>query len=469
MVRWISKRERGFWVLAVILAGSLAGAVARATPATESPYRNLGIFARALAHIEMSWVEDSDQDELIYGAIRGMVKTLDPHSTFMDPDEYRILTNDTQGHFGGVGVEIEARDGWLTVLGVFDDGPADRAGIIPGDRVLLIEGRNARDMPISDAVRIMRGEPGTAVRVRLRREEVEDPIDLVLTREVIEVDAVEARLLSDRILYLRLKSFQQTTTRELRRALDTAATEAEPHGGLRGVLLDMRYNPGGLLNEAVLVSDEFLDHGVIVSTRGRGGQLLHEARASTGGTRPDWPIVILVNGYTASAAEIVAGALRDHERAIIVGMRTFGKGSVQNIVELPDGSAMKLTIARYYTPSGRSIQAQGIEPDMEVDQLTPDSVDEGSMEQYQIREESLEGHLDDARPRASSAQAGATAGGSSASAEAATEDPRRRIRLGPDPEESGGETFPDDYQGRMGHQALRAIITAREQRGQARE
>ncbi len=449
-----------FWVLTVVVVGSLAGAVARATPETESPYRNLGIFARALAHIEMSWVETADQDELIYGAIRGMVKTLDPHSTFMDPDEYRILTNDTQGHFGGIGVEIEARDGWLTVLGVFDDGPADRAGVLPGDRILLIEGRSARDLPISDAVRVMRGEPGTAVRVRIRREDVEDPIDLVLTREVIQVDAVEARLLSDRVLYLRLKSFQETTTGELRRALDTASAEAEPYGGLRGVLLDMRYNPGGLLNEAVLVSDEFLDHGVIVSTRGRGGQLLHEARASSSGTRPDWPMVILVNGYTASAAEIVAGALRDHERAIIVGMRTFGKGSVQNIIELPDGSAMKLTIARYYTPSGRSIQARGIEPDMEVDQLTPDSVDEGSMEQYQIREESLEGHLDDARSTASRSDAAQGAGARGGEPDA--DDARRRIRLGPDPEETGSETFPDDYQGRMGHQALRAIITARE-------
>ncbi len=448
MKKRLSYRERVVWVAAVVLAGASAAVVARATPETESPYRNLGIFARALAHIEMSWVEEVDQDELVYGAIRGMVRTLDPHSAFMDPDEYRILTNDTQGHFGGVGVEIEARDGWLTVLGVIEGGPAERAGVLPGDRFLVIENKSARDMPITEAVRVMRGEPGTAVRVRLRREGEDDLIDLVLTREVIEVDAVEARLLSDRILYVRLKTFQETTTDELRNALDTATAEAESAGGLRGILLDMRYNPGGLLNQAVLVSDEFIDSGVVVSTRGRGGQLLSQARASSGGTRPDWPIVVVVNGYTASAAEIVAGALRDHERAVIVGTRTFGKGSVQNIVELPDGSAMKLTIARYYTPEGRSIQAHGIEPDMEVDQLAPDAVREGSMERYQVREESLEGHLDERDEEDD---------------EDDEERPRRRIRLGPDPDATGGELFPDDHQGKMAYQALRALITAREQ------
>ncbi len=449
MMKSVSFRERLLWAIAVVCVGGLGAAVARATPETESPYRNLGIFARALSHIEMSWVEEADQDELIYGAIRGMVRTLDPHSAFMDPDEYRILTNDTQGQFGGVGVEIEARDGWLTVLGVIEGGPADRAGILPGDRFLIIDGHSARDLPITDAVRIMRGEPGTAVSVRLRREDAEEPIDLVLTREVIEVEAVEARLLPDRVLYVRLKSFQETTTTELRNALDTATAEAQAAGGIRGILLDMRYNPGGLLNQAVLVSDEFIDSGVIVSTRGRGGQVLSEARASSAGTRPDWPLVVLVNGYTASAAEIVAGALRDHERAVIVGTRTFGKGSVQNIVELPDGSAMKLTIARYYTPSGSSIQAQGIEPDMEVDQLAPSAVREGSMERYQIREESLEGHLDQARE--------------SDDAGEEEEPARNRIRLGPDPDAEGGELFPDDHQGKMAYQALRALITAREQ------
>ncbi len=438
--------ERGVWCLAIVGMAVVFGGHVAAVPETASPYRNLGILARVLAHIEMSWVEQADQDALVYGAIRGMVGTLDPHSSFMDPEEYRILTSDTQGAFGGVGVEIEARDGWLTVLSTFDGGPAARAGIVPGDRFIAIEGRDARDLPIMDAVRMMRGEPGTEVHVRVRREGQERPLDVVLPREIIQVEAVEARLLPDGIVWIRLKTFQETTTTELRRALDTAAAEAARNGSsITGVLLDMRYNPGGLLDQAVLVSNEFLASGVIVSTRGRGGQLISDARATRPGTRPDWPMALLVNGYTASAAEIVAGALRDNRRAIVVGTRTFGKGSVQNIIELPDGSALKLTVARYFTPNGRSIQAEGIEPDMVVDQLDPAAVRDASSERYQIREESLEGHLE------------REGGGDVEGAET----PRTEPRLGPVASPEGGELFPDDYQGRMAYQALRALIADR--------
>ncbi|MBZ0119175.1 MAG: PDZ domain-containing protein, partial [Sandaracinaceae bacterium] len=286
----------------LLIAGAFAGSfaatltydLALATPAhatetDESPFANLGIFARALAHIESSYVEEPNQDELVYGAIRGMLETLDPHSSFMDPQEYRILASDTQGQFGGVGVEIDVRDGWLVVHGVFAGGPADRAGIRVGDRFLTIENRGARDLPISEAVRVMRGEPGTRVRVRIRREGVEEAVEAVLTREIIHVDAVEARGLPDRILHLSIRSFQGTTTDEVRRAIDAALTNTARAGGLRGVLLDLRRNPGGLLDEAVRVADEFLQEGVIVSTRGRGGALLSEARAHRAGTRPDWP------------------------------------------------------------------------------------------------------------------------------------------------------------------------------------
>jgi carboxyl-terminal processing protease len=427
------------------LAGVALGAGgASAVPERASPYRNLGVFARALAHIEMSWVEEADQDELVYGAIRGMVDSLDPHSAFMDPEEYRILTSDTQGRFGGVGVEIEAQDGWLTVLSVFEGAPADRAGVIPGDRFLAIGDRDARDMRITDAVRLMRGEPGTRVRVRIRRETEARALDFTLTREIIQVEAVEARVLPDRIVYVRIKSFQETTTRELRRALDTAVAQTAASGGVRGVLLDMRNNAGGLLDEAVLVSDEFLREGVIVSTRGRGGSEISEARASRGGTRPDWPLVILVNGYTASASEIVAGALRDHGRAVVVGTRTFGKGSVQNIIELPDGSALKLTVARYYTPRGVSIQAHGIEPDMIIEQLDPTALQE-AVQPDPFREEMLEGHLDE------------TAGRSPP-----PPPPRDVPRTGPARQgDQSDDSFPDDYQARMAYQALRAIITTR--------
>lgn len=446
-----SERERGprSWALYVsAFAGAMAGTVglglmgrAEATPTRASPYANLSIFARALAHIEVSHVEPPDQDRLIRGAIRGMVETLDPHSAFLDPDEYRILAADTEGRFGGIGVEIDVRDGWLVVHGVIEGGPAARAGIRPGDRFLTIDGWAARDMPISQAVRRMRGEPGTQVQVRIRRDDVPDAIELTLTREVIRVDAVEARVLPDRVVYLRIRAFQGTTTQEVRAALDRAVEETREAGGVAGVLLDLRGNPGGLLDEAVRVADEFLEDGVIVSTRGRHGELLEEARARPGGTRPPWPMVVLVDHFSASAAEIVAGALQDHRRATIVGTRTWGKGSVQNLIELPDGSALKLTVARYYTPNGTSIQAHGIDPDIEVEQLDAATLERLRRQGIVVSEANLENHL------AGEHEPPRTAG-------VARSEPRAPREAGSVEEAS----FDDDFQAHLGHQILRALI-----------
>jgi carboxyl-terminal processing protease len=293
---------------------------------------------------------------------------------------------------------------------------------------------------MNDAIRLMRGEPGTSVRATIRRDGVEQDLPFDLVRDVIDVAAVDARVLADRVVYVRLRAFQERTTEELRAALDLAIAATRADGGPRGVILDLRNNGGGLLRQAVLVSDEFLESGVIVSTRGRGGQLLEEARAARAGTRPSWPMVVLVNGLTASAAEIVAGALHDHGRALVVGTRTFGKGSVQNVIELPDGSALKLTVARYFTPSGTSIQAQGIEPDMIVEPIDPRvlaSAREGR--RGTPREETLEGHLDRARP--------------SPPADVEREAPRTEEAIA----EDEAMPFPDDIQARMAHQALRAM------------
>lgn len=426
---------------ATIVWAALDAPAAHATPAEASAYANLGIFARALAHIEASHVEPPDQDALVYGAIRGMVETLDPHSTFLDPEEYRVLLDDTEGAFGGIGVEIDTRDGWMIVHGVIEGGPAERAGMQPGDRFLAIDGRSARDMPVSDAVRRMRGEPGTEVRVRVRREGVDEGIELTLTREIIHVDAVEARVLSDRVVYIELRSFQETTTSELRAALDHAVEQTASAGGVAGVILDLRGNPGGLLAEAVSVSDEFLESGVIVSTRGRDGQLLSEQRAHGAGTRPDWPVVVLVDNFSASAAEIVAGALRDHHRAVIVGTRTWGKGSVQTLIDLPDGSALKLTVARYYTPDGTSIQAQGIEPDVVIEQLDEETAARLARSSPILSEAMLEGALDSER------------------AERRREEGRGDARAGAVDED--GAAFEDDYQARMAHQVMRALVVQR--------
>lgn len=426
--------------LAAIAAVPFASANRSSADGSEpSPFANLGIFARALAHVEVSYVEPVDSERLVQGAIRGMLGSLDPHTTYLDPEEFAMLRNDAEGRFAGIGVEVGVRDGWLIVLGVLPESPAERAGLLPGDRFLVIEGRDARDMRLPDAIRLMRGEVGTLVHVTLRREGEAADVRVELRRGYVEVDAVTSLLLPDGVLYVRLYTFSDNTTPALREAIDTAL-RARPEG-LRGVVLDLRNNGGGLLHQAVLVSDEFLDRGVIVTTRGRGGVLLQESTAHTAGTRPRWPMVVLVNGLTASASEIVAGALRDHQRALIVGTRTFGKGSVQNVVELPDGSAMKLTVARYYTPSGRSIQAEGIAPDIEVAQV-PSSVLRlvgGSS----FSERSLEGHLD----------------GQDATGEPEAASPAR------DAERAGGQggrapSFEHDVQARTALDTLRALIRA---------
>ena len=427
-------RARWAWCVgAVLIAAPLTYAVAAAAASDKSPYENLTIFARALSHIETSYVGEVDQSKLIYGAIRGMVRSLDPHSDYLTPDEYRVLVSDTRGRFGGVGVEIDVRDGWLTVTSVFPNSPAQRAHIEVGDRFVSMDGVRARDMPIEDAVRRMRGEPGTEVRVSLRRNDDGPAIEATLKREIIEVDAVEGRLLSDGHLYVRLRVFQETVARELSDVIDEASERRADQGGLRGLLLDLRDNPGGLLDQAVLVADEFLESGAIVSTRGRGGRELAVASARRAGTRASFPIVVLVNGFTASAAEIVSGALQDHGRALIVGTRTFGKGSVQNVIDLPDASALKITIARYYTPNGRSIQAEGIEPDVNIEQVRSPAASAASPS-----EASLEGHL------ASEKQA------------TAVQPPGREQPRVPEGKDPRGP-FADDFQASMAHQTLRAV------------
>jgi carboxyl-terminal processing protease len=417
----------------------------------------LEIFARALSHIDNSYVGQVDDDALIEGAIRGMLKVLDPHSAYLNAEELRILDSDTQGQFGGVGVEVDVHDGWLTVLRVIPESPAARAGVLPGDRLLSIETKPARDLTIEDALQQMRGEPGTAVHVQLRRRGVDAAVDVTLTREIIRVQAVEGRLLPDRSVYVRLRMFQEDSVEQLRRVLDEANDHAAKGGGITGVLLDVRDNPGGLLSSAVLVADEFLSDGVIVSTRGRGGKLLRENRASAAGTRPAWPMVVLTNGYSASASEIVAGALHDQHRAVLVGTRTFGKGSVQNVIDMPDGSALKLTTALYYTPNGTSIQARGIEPDVVIEQLDANVLREARLGATEYSEAALARHLnvpDASRAAGDGANAPATPpkSGSGSTPPARTAPRLPRVGERPLP------PFESDYQAFMGHQVLKALI-----------
>lgn len=349
--------------------GLLLGTVSPAggEPRTHSPYHALTTFAKVLAHVRASYVDDADENVLVYGAIRGLVRSLDPHSAFMTPEEFRVLRSDTEGRFGGIGCEVDVRSGVLTVMMPLDGSPAAAAGLRPGDRILEIAGEATEGMSLQDAVVAMRGEPGTTVHLLVRRRTEDEPVEMTLTRAVIHVESVEARLLDGTapVGYAKLRTFQEDTADRLHEELDRL--EREAGGPLAGLVLDLRSNPGGLVDQAVEVVDEFLEEGVIVTTRGRGGRLLAEERARRRGTRPRMVMAVLVDGHSASASEIVVGALQDHGLATIMGEQTYGKGSVQNVIELPDGSGLKLTVARYHTPSGRCIHGLGIAPDVHLD------------------------------------------------------------------------------------------------------
>ncbi len=313
-----------------------------------------------LSLIENNYVEPVDEGRLIYGAIDGMVRTLDPHSNFMDPRAYSAFKEETDGEYGGVGLELGSRGEQIVVVTPLQDSPAARAGFMPGDLVLEIDGLSTRGMREDEAEHALNGPPGTRCVVKLSRDGWSEPRSFPLIRDVVRIVSVEEKLFDKKFGYVKIKSFQDRTDLYLRRALD--GLRAQAGGELKGLILDLRRNPGGLLDQAVKVADRFLTEGVIVTTKGRGGSHVEVERAHAKDTESPYPLITLVDEGTASASEIVAGALQDSGRGLIVGTQTFGKGSVQTMIDLEDGSGLKLTIARYYTPSGRSIQEQGITP-----------------------------------------------------------------------------------------------------------
>src|SRR5438128_1106525 len=384
------RRGRGRFALLCACAtvgGFGAVGVARAANDPAGPYRKLDVFSHVLSLIQNNYVEDVDDAKLLYGAIDGMVRTLDPHSTFMEPKAYSALKQETDGEYGGVGLEIASRGDELVVVSPVDDSPASRAGLAPGDRVLEIDGAQTRGWKDADAVKALMGAPGTKCMVKVARAAWSEPRAFALVRDVIRVVSVEHRLYDRRYGYVKIKNFQDRTDSYLRKALDALRTQAGGH--LAGVVLDLRHNPGGLLDQAVKVADRFLVEGVIVTTKGRDSKHVEVERAHAKDTEPGYPLIVLVDGGTASASEIVAGALQDHGRAVVMGTPTFGKGSVQTVIELEDGSGLKLTIARYYTPSGRSIQEKGITPDLYVRQQPGPAVAEDEV----TRERNLPNHF----------------------------------------------------------------------------
>ena len=363
------------------------------------PVEELRTFSDVFGRIKNDYVEDVEDKDMLENAIRGMLSGLDPHSSYLDHEQFKELQVGTSGEFGGLGIEVGMEDGFVKVIAPIDDTPAQRAGVQAGDLIIRLDDTPVKGLTLNDAVKIMRGKPGTVLKLTVVREGVEKPIKIDIKRAIIKVRSVKTRMLEGDFGYVRISQFQSKTAENMVDAIDKLKKEAG--GTLKGMVLDLRNNPGGVLNGAVAVSDAFLKKGLIVYTEGRVSDSKLRFNATPDDILDNAPIVVLVNQGSASASEIVSGALQDHHRAIIVGTQTFGKGSVQTILPLSNGTAVKLTTARYYTPSGRSIQAEGIVPDIELDQVRISAV-ESSFDP--IKEADLSGHLSNGNGKKSDKQ-----------------------------------------------------------------
>lgn len=341
------------------------------------PIEDLQTFVEILTRVQQGYVEEISDSELLENAIRGMLSGLDPHSAYLDAQEFKDITASTQGRFGGLGIEVQMQDGLVRVVAPIDDTPAARAGIKAGDMIMRIDDTNVKGMSLTDAVRRMRGEPGTKISLTIAREGEAQPLVVDIERDIIRVSSVRSRKLTSDIGYIRVSTFTNSTGENLKEEI--GKLQKEIGDSMRGIVLDLRNNPGGVLNAAVDVAGTFLDGGKVVSIRGREANESRSFEARKGDQLKGMPIVVLVNGGSASASEIVAGALQDHRRAVVVGGKTFGKGSVQTILPLSNEGAVKLTTARYYTPDGRSIQAEGIVPDVELQSFKVERVDAGGL------------------------------------------------------------------------------------------
>lgn len=358
------------------------------TTTSTLPLDEIRTFTEVFQKIKDDYVEEVDDKTLLENAIRGMLAGLDPHSNYLDTRAYEGLQEGTTGEFGGLGIEIGMENGFVKVISPIDDTPAQRAGLQPGDLIIKMDSTPVKGMDLNEAIKHMRGKVGTDINLTIIREGTDAPFDVVVTRDIITVKSVRSRTLESGYGYLRISSFQSHTGDDLIKALEKL--KKENTNKLKGLVLDLRNNPGGLLSAAVSVSDSFLTSGLIVYTKGRQANSEHRFNAKPSAALGKTPLVVLVNGGSASASEIVAGALQDHNRAVIMGTPTFGKGSVQTVLPMKNDTAVKLTTARYYTPSGRSIQAEGIQPDIVIERVR---VEEASGPNLQIKERDLSGHL----------------------------------------------------------------------------
>lgn len=375
-------------IFLLFATGAMAADQADQTQPAEArlPLDELQLFAQIFDQVRTAYVEEIDDRELLEKAITGMLGELDPHSAFLQEDSYAELKEHTTGEFGGLGIEVGLERGYVRVISPIDDTPAARAGLRPGDLILKLDERSTQGMSLDEAVSLMRGPKGTSITLTIGREGVSEPLTLTIVRDIITAQSVRWETLEPGYGYVRIAQFQEQTGGELRRALEKLR-DGEP--GLKGLILDLRNNPGGLLPASVEVADAFLDGGLIVYTEGRIASANTRSMATAGELLAGVPVVVLINEGTASAAEIVAGALQDRQRALVIGTRSFGKGSVQNVLPLGDGRAVKLTTARYFTPSGRSIQAEGIGPDIQVRRAEIHELEPG----FTVKEADLGGHL----------------------------------------------------------------------------
>ncbi|MGY8814096.1 MAG: S41 family peptidase [Gammaproteobacteria bacterium] len=354
----------------------------------EIPFDEIRIFAEVFDKVKKDYVENINDKELIENAIRGLLEGLDPHSAYLDETAFQNLQEGTSGEFGGLGIEVSMENGFVKVIAPIDDTPAYKAGVKSGDLIIRLNDSPVKGLALNDAVEKMRGKPGTDITLTIAREGLDQPLVLVITREIITRKSATVRTLEAGYGYLRISSFQTNTANDAQRALESLKEEND--GKLNGLILDLRNNPGGILSGAVAISDLFLEEGLIVYTEGRINDSKLSFSAKPVDAINNAPLIVLVNGGSASASEIVAGALQDHNRALIMGQKTFGKGSVQTILPMTNESALKLTTARYFTPSGRSIQASGIAPDILIDELRIEKIDENVL---RISEADLSGHL----------------------------------------------------------------------------
>jgi carboxyl-terminal processing protease len=383
------KFSRKFVPFALAFLPVVAGAAANEKPTNR--YENIETFQKVLHFVEQNYVEPVDNRQLIQGAIKGMLDTLDPHSNFLPPQVFRDMKIETSGKFGGIGIEIGMKENVLTVITPIEDTPAWRAGIKPNDRIVKIDNESTKGMTLVEAVAKMRGKGGSSVTLSIYRDGLQGVRNFSVTRELIKIQSVKSELLEQGYGYVRLSNFNETAARDIKDAID--ALEKKNKSRLSGLVFDLRYNPGGLLDQAVDVSSLFMDEGVVVSTIGRNKDQKEVKYARKGLARKDLPVAVLVNGSSASAAEIVAGALQDNNRALILGQSTFGKGSVQTVMDLGQDMGLKLTIARYYTPSGRSIQEKGVQPDVILDDLDAKVLAEARRSDNSLRERDLKRHM----------------------------------------------------------------------------